>query len=101
MEFGWTVPHITISLVVREVCNAVIDEYKDEVLACPNTEGWRTISNKMESFWPSSACHLDPQMSLILEMPPQWLQLPTQLPTRKYLSLKEGDVGLHHQKSGY
>ena len=36
-----------------------------------------------------------------LEKPPQCLQLPTQLPTRQYLSLKEGDIGLHHQKSGY
>ena len=27
-------------------------------------------------------------------------QLPTQLPRRNNLSLKEGDVGLHHQKSG-
>ena len=26
---------------------------------------------------------------------------PTQLPTRKHLSLKEGDVSLHHQKSDY
>ena len=36
-----------------------------------------------------------------LEKPPQCLQLPTQLPTRQYLSLKEGDDGLHYQKSGY
>ena len=36
-----------------------------------------------------------------LKKPPQCLQLPTQLPMRKYLSLKEGDVGLHNQKSGY
>ena len=36
-----------------------------------------------------------------LEKPPQCLQLPTQLPRRKYLSLKECDVGLRHQKSGY
>ena len=40
-------------------------------------------------------------MRLTLEMPLQWLQLPTQLPTRKHLSLKEGDVGLYRQKSGY
>ena len=32
---GWRAPHNTISLVVREVCNAIIDENKTEVLACP------------------------------------------------------------------
>ena len=36
-----------------------------------------------------------------LEKPPQCLQLPKQLPRRKFLSLIEGDVGLHHQESGY
>ena len=36
-----------------------------------------------------------------LDKPPQCLQLPTQLPKRKHLSLKEGNVGFHHQKSGY
>ena len=48
MKFSCRVPHNTISLVVRDVCNAVIDEYKDEVLACPNTpEGWCPISDKL------------------------------------------------------
>ena len=48
MKFSWRVPQNTISLVVREVSNAVIDEYKDEVLAFPNTpEGWRPISDKL------------------------------------------------------
>ena len=100
-------PGLKLSLTVRHLCiwgqvyNAIIDEYKNEVLAVPNTpEGCHTISNKMESFWPSSACHLDPWMRLNLEKPTQCLHLPTQLPTRKYLSLKEGNVGLHHQKSG-
>ena len=52
MKFGWRVPHNTISLVAREVCNAIIEEYKDEVLACPNTpEGWRSISDKFYGRW--------------------------------------------------
>ena len=46
MKFGWRVPHNTILLLVSEVCNARIDEYKNEILACPNTPvGWRTISD--------------------------------------------------------
>ena len=34
--------------ICGQVCNAIIDEYKDEVLACPNTpEGCHTISSKI------------------------------------------------------
>ena len=45
MKFGWRVPHNTLSLVVREVCQAIIDEYVDEVLVCPSTpDGWRAIA---------------------------------------------------------
>ncbi|XP_068250352.1 putative nuclease HARBI1 [Palaemon carinicauda] len=47
MKFGWRVPHNTQSLVVREVCQAIIDEYLDEVLVCPSTpDGWRSIADK-------------------------------------------------------
>ena len=45
MKFAWRVPHNTMSLVVREVCQAIIDEYMDEVLTCPSTpDGWHTLS---------------------------------------------------------
>ncbi|XP_041369942.1 uncharacterized protein LOC121383910 [Gigantopelta aegis] len=30
MKFGWRVPHNTQSLLVREVCQAIIDEYMDK-----------------------------------------------------------------------
>lgn len=47
MKFGWRVPHNTMSIVVREVCQAIISEYMDEVLVCPSTpDGWRAISDK-------------------------------------------------------
>jgi len=33
--------------VVREVCQAIIDEYVDEVLVCPSIpDGWRVIADK-------------------------------------------------------
>ena len=52
MKFAWRVPHNTISVVVREVCNAIVDEYKDEVLACPTTpDGWRAIADKFYGRW--------------------------------------------------
>ena len=32
MKYGWRVPHNTQSLIVREVCQAIIDEYMAEVM---------------------------------------------------------------------
>lgn len=41
MKFGWRVPHNTMSLVVKEVCQAIIDKYMDEAINYPTTpEGW-------------------------------------------------------------
>ncbi|KAK6167936.1 hypothetical protein SNE40_021859 [Patella caerulea] len=52
MKFAWRVPHNTISLLVREVCNAIIDEYMDEVLVCPTTpESWRVIADTFYRRW--------------------------------------------------
>ena len=31
MSYGWRVPHNIISLLIPKVCQAIIDEYKDEV----------------------------------------------------------------------
>ena len=42
------VPHNSISLLIPEVCQAIIDEYKDELMKSPNTpEEWRDISDKL------------------------------------------------------
>ncbi|XP_064622533.1 uncharacterized protein LOC135484782 [Lineus longissimus] len=52
MKYGWRVPHNYQSLVVREVCQAIIDEYMPEVMTCPTTpEGWRAISDKFLQKW--------------------------------------------------
>ena len=49
MSYGWRVPHNTISLLIPKVCQAIIDEYKDEVIKCPTThEEWRGISDFAE-----------------------------------------------------
>ena len=46
MQYGWRVPHNTISIIVRDVCNAIFDEYTDEMMTTPNTEeGWRTVAD--------------------------------------------------------
>ena len=52
MEFAWRVPHNTISIVVREVCQAIVDEFMDELMTCPSTvEGWRAISDSWFRRW--------------------------------------------------
>ena len=52
MQYAWRVPHNTISLVVREVCQAIIDVYKDELLKAPQTEEeWKNISDKWLEKW--------------------------------------------------
>ena len=52
MKYSWRVPHITQSLAVREVGQAIIDEYIFEVMSCPTTpEGWRAISDKFLQKW--------------------------------------------------
>ena len=52
MSYGWRVPHNTISLLIPKVCQAIIDEYEDEVIKCPTTpEEWRAISDKFAKRW--------------------------------------------------
>ena len=52
MKFGWRVPHNTQSLLVREVCQAIIDEYLSEVMNCPtHSDGWRAIADQFFQKW--------------------------------------------------
>ena len=52
MQYGWRFPHNTISLVVREVCEAIVEEYRDELLAPPKTAAeWRQISDNWMNSW--------------------------------------------------
>ena len=52
MKFDFRVPHNTISVCVREVCLAIIEEYKHECIQCPTTEEeWREISKEFECRW--------------------------------------------------
>ena len=52
MQYGWRVPHNTISIVVREVCEAIIHEYRDEMLAPPQTAAeWREITDNWLNRW--------------------------------------------------
>jgi hypothetical protein len=52
LAFTFRVPHNTISIFVREVCAAIVDEFGEEVVALPTTEpGWRGISEQFSTRW--------------------------------------------------
>ena len=52
MQYGWRVPHNTISKVVREVCQAIVDEYLDDLMTTPDTEeGWRQKADSWYQKW--------------------------------------------------
>ena len=52
MQYAWRVPHNTISLVVREVCEAIVDEYLEEQMSPPTTEqGWRQLADEWYQRW--------------------------------------------------
>ena len=52
MQYAWRVPHNTISLVVREVCRAILEEYLDKQMKPPTTEeGWRQTADEWYKRW--------------------------------------------------
>ncbi|MCP3680334.1 MAG: transposase family protein [Gammaproteobacteria bacterium] len=52
MQYAWRVPPNTISIVVTEVCHAIIDEYLDEQMTSPSTEQeWRRLSDDWYKHW--------------------------------------------------
>ena len=47
--FGWRIPHNTQSVFVREVCQAICDEYMRDVMVCPTTpEQWQEVADLFE-----------------------------------------------------
>ncbi|KAK6188557.1 hypothetical protein SNE40_004712 [Patella caerulea] len=52
MQYGWRVPHNTISLIVREVCEAIVHVYREEMLSPPETpEQWQQITDDWLNRW--------------------------------------------------
>ncbi len=47
LMYGFRVAYNTISLIVKDMCQAIIDIYEDEVALCPSTEvAWHGIANR-------------------------------------------------------
>jgi len=55
LQYGFRVAANTISLIIAEVCQAIIDEFRDEMIKCPCTpEEWKAKAEefgKMWNFW--------------------------------------------------
>lgn len=52
LEYSWLVAHNTISKIVREVAEAVAEEYSEELLCPPKTsEGWKAIADRFAKRW--------------------------------------------------
>ena len=52
LMYGFRVPHNTISIIVREVCQAIIDEYTNEVIKTPTTEHeWLEVAEEFSTRW--------------------------------------------------
>ena len=49
LHFGFRVSRNTISTFIPELCQAIVEEYKDEVISCPTASNeWRDITNEYQ-----------------------------------------------------
>ena len=49
LHFGFRVARNTISTFIPELCKAIVEEYKDEVIACPTASNeWQDIANEYQ-----------------------------------------------------
>ena len=52
LSFCFRVSRHTIAKFLPQVCQAIVDEYKDEVIACPTTPvEWKAIADEFERRW--------------------------------------------------
>jgi len=52
LQYGFRVSFSTIYLLIPEVCEAIIEEYAEEVLSCPVTaDEWKPISELFAAKW--------------------------------------------------
>jgi len=57
LQYRFRISFSTISLLIPEVCEGIIEEYAEEVLSCPVTaEEWKPISELFASKWNFPRC---------------------------------------------
>lgn len=57
LMYAFRVPHNTISKLIREVCDAIVDEFAPEVMPCPSSpEEWKPITDQFSKRWNFHNC---------------------------------------------
>jgi len=57
LMYGFRVPHNTISKFIPEVCEAIIQEFAEDVIECPTTpQQWKTIAERFSARWQFHHC---------------------------------------------
>jgi len=57
LMYGFRVAYNTICLIIKDVCQAIIEEYHQEVIVTPTTpQEWRTVSDHMSQRWQFHHC---------------------------------------------
>ena len=57
LQYGFRVAYNTISIFIPEVCQAIVDEYAEEVMELPRTEDkWLEIAREFETKWNLPNC---------------------------------------------
>ena len=52
LMFGFSVAHNTISVIVTQICEAILAEYGDGVMQCPCTsDAWKQVAAEFSSRW--------------------------------------------------
>ena len=73
LSYSFRVSRHTIAKFILQVCQAIVNEYKNEVVACPTTpKEWRTIADAFDRTWniPHAVGALDGK-HVALRKPPQ------------------------------
>ena len=57
LSFAFRVPHNTISQIIKDVCQAIIDEYANEVVDTPTSpDDWKLVVRNFSSRWNFDHC---------------------------------------------
>lgn len=56
LSYAFRIAPCTVSVIVRETCNAIWDCLNEQVLLTPKTESWMRIAQDFEAKWQLPHC---------------------------------------------